>query len=174
MTLRHSNAFSETGFCDKFCAMTDRYIHPTADIQTDNIGSGTKIWQFCVALAEAQIGEDCNICSHVYIENSVSIGNRVTIKNHAVLFDGVSLEDNVFVGPNVTFTNDKTPHSLRGANREFTPTPTVVRTGAAIGAGAVILPGLEIGADALIGAGAVVTKNVAAGTTVIGNPARPL
>ena len=154
--------------------MTERYIHPTADVQTKNIGPGTKIWQFCVALAEAQIGEDCNICSHVYIDNAVSIGNRVTIKNHAVLFDGVSLEDNVFVGPNVTFTNDKIPQSLRGADRKFSPIPTIVRSGAAIGAGAVILPGVEIGANALIGAGAVVTANVAPGVTVIGNPAHPL
>ena len=144
-------------------------IHPSADCQSPNVGSGTTIWQFCVVLAGARIGEGCNINCHCFIENDVVIGNNVTVKSGVYLWDGVRLEDNVFVGPNVTFTNDKMP---RSKVRPKGPIRTVVRRGASIGAGAVILPGLEIGEYAMVGAGAVVTKDVRPNSTVIGVPAR--
>jgi acetyltransferase-like isoleucine patch superfamily enzyme len=148
--------------------MREVFIHASADVQTTLIGSGTKIWQNCVVLPGAQIGEDNNICAGSFIEGGAKLGNRVTIKNGVQVWSGVSIGDDVFVGPNVSFTNDKNPRSkIHGA-----PISTEVRSGASIGAGAVILPGLVIGAGAMVGAGAVVTKDVAPNSTVVGNPAR--
>ena len=143
-------------------------IHALADVQSRNIGDGTSIWQFVVILPGAAIGKDCNICSHCFIENDVQIGNRVTIKNGVQLWDGMRIEDDVFIGPNVTFTNDRHPVSR---NKSFKPLQTVIGANASIGAGATILPGLKIGAGATIGAGAVVTKDVAPATIMVGNPA---
>jgi UDP-2-acetamido-3-amino-2,3-dideoxy-glucuronate N-acetyltransferase len=145
------------------------YIHPTADVQSTAIGRGSKVWQFCVVLKGAVIGDNCNVCSHCFIENDVHIGDNVTIKNGNHLFDGLRLEDDVFVGPNVTFTNDKQPRS------KVYPTAfprTWVKAGASIGGGAVILPGITIGEGAMIGAGAVVTKDVPAHGIVYGDAAR--
>ncbi|MCH9695882.1 MAG: N-acetyltransferase [Gammaproteobacteria bacterium] len=135
---------------------------------TTQIGPGTTFWQFVVSLPGAVIGSDCNICSHAFIENDVIVGDRVTIKNGVQLWDGLRVHDDVFIGPNVTFTNDRYPHS---GNEEFEPVSTVVEKGASIGAGAVILPGVNIGAGAMVGAGAVVVRDVPAGKLVIGNPA---
>jgi len=146
-------------------------IHPLADVQSTAIGEGTRIWQFCVVLPGATIGRDCNICSHCFIENDVVIGDRVTIKSGVQLWDGLRVGDDVFIGPNVTFTNDRHP---RSGNRGFARLPTVLETGCSIGAGAVILPGVRIGRWAVVGAGAVVTKDVPDGATVVGNPARIL
>lgn len=146
-------------------------IHPLSDVQSENIGEGTSIWQFCVVLPKAQIGEDCNICSHVLIENDVIVGDRVTVKCGVQLWDGLRVEDDVFIGPNVTFTNDLHPRSKQYPD-EFPQ--TVIRRGASIGANATILPGIEIGESAMIGAGSVVTKSVAAGHTVVGNPAKEI
>ena len=87
------------------------FVHPLADVQTRQIGAHSKIWQFCVVLAGARIGRNCNICSHGFIENQVVIGDDVTVKNGVYLYDGITLEDQVFIGPNATFTNDKTPRS---------------------------------------------------------------
>jgi len=140
-----------------------------ADVQSGSIGSGTRIWQFVVVLPGAQIGADVNICSHCFIENKVVIGDRVTVKNGVQLWDGLRVEDDVFIGPNVTFTNDRYP---RSRNREAELLETVVQTGASIGAGAVICPGLTIGSGAMVAAGAVVTRDVPAGAMVLGNPAR--
>lgn len=148
---------------------TSPYIHPLSDVQSSAIGRGTRIWQFVVVLSEAVIGEDCNICSHCFIENDVVIGDRVTVKSGVQLWDGIRLEDDVFVGPNATFTNDLYPRS-----RQYPDSfpRTIVRRGASIGANATILPGVVIGEGAMVGAGAVVTRDVPAGVVVVGNPAR--
>ncbi len=143
-------------------------IHALADAQSTSIGSGTRVWQYAIVLPGATIGKDCNICSHTLIENAVTIGDRVTVKNGVQLWDGITVGNDVFIGPNVTFTNDKYPKSR---NREFVALRTTIEDGAAIGGGAVILPGIRIGKGATVGAGAVVTKDVAPFTTVVGNPA---
>lgn len=133
------------------------FIHELSDVQSKNIGEGTKIWQYCVVLPRAVIGSNCNICSHVFIENDVKVGNNVTVKCGVQLWDGVELEDNVFIGPNVTFCNDKYPKS---GNKNFKLEKVIVKKGASIGANATILPGVTIGENALIAAGSVVTKDV--------------
>lgn len=143
--------------------------HPLADAQAPHVGSGTRIWQFVVVLPGARIGADCNICSHTLIENDVVVGDRVTIKSGVQLWDGLRIEDDVFVGPNVTFTNDPFPRSKRYPD---TFAVTTVKAGASIGGGATILPGITIGRRAMVGAGAVVTKSVPDGAIVVGNPAR--
>lgn len=132
-------------------------IHTLSDVQTTNIGEGTTIWQFCVVLPGARIGANCNICSHCFIENDVVLGNNVTVKSGVQLWDGITLEDDVFVGPNVTFCNDRYPKSR---NKDWKLEGVLVRKGASIGANATILPGVVIGANALIGAGALVTRDV--------------
>jgi UDP-2-acetamido-3-amino-2,3-dideoxy-glucuronate N-acetyltransferase len=150
-------------------ARNEPYIHPLADVQTSEIGAGTKLWQFVVALPGARIGADCNICSHGFIENDVVIGNRVTVKNGVRLWDGLRVGDDVFIGPNVTFSNDKFP---RSKHRQASMLVTEIESGASLGAGATILPGLKIGRNAMVGAGAVVTRSVPANAIVVGNPAR--
>ncbi len=143
--------------------------HKTSDIQSKKIGNNTNVWQYVVILPEASIGNDCNICSHCFIENNVVIGNNVTIKTGVQLWDGTVIENNVFIGPNVTFSNDKYPRS-----KEY-PTSfpqTVIKSGASIGAGAIILPSITIGSKSMIGAGAVVTRNVPDNAIVVGNPAK--
>lgn len=145
------------------------FVHPLSDVASKNIGENTRIWQFAVVLEGAIIGSNCNICAHTLIENDVSIGNNVTVKSGVYLWNGIVLEDDVFVGPNATFTNDKTPRSKQYP-AEFLK--TVVRKGASIGANATILPGIELGEYCMVGAGAVVTKNVPAKSIVVGNPAR--
>jgi acetyltransferase-like isoleucine patch superfamily enzyme len=144
-------------------------IHKLSDVQCSSIGEDTNIWQFCVVLPGAKIGNNCNICSHCLIENDVVIGDRVTIKSGVQVWDGVILEDDVFIGPNVTFTNDNKPRS-KVYPVEFLKTR--VCKGASIGANATILPGVTIGEGAMVGAGAVVTKNVKPHMTVLGNPAK--
>jgi UDP-2-acetamido-3-amino-2,3-dideoxy-glucuronate N-acetyltransferase len=146
-------------------------IHPLADVQTNNIGDGTMIWQFCVVLKNAVIGENCNINCQVLIENEARIGNHVTIKPGVQIWDGVTLEDHVFIGPNVTFTNDRNPKSK---NKDFVLEKTWVKKGASIGGNATILPGITIGENAVIGAGSVVTKDVPDNETWVGNPAKKL
>jgi len=145
------------------------FIHPSSDVQSEQIGEGTRIWQYVVILPGAVIGRDGNICSHCFIENKVVVGDRVTVKCGVQLWDGVTLEDDVFVGSNATFTNDMKPRSRNAAAQLI---PTLVKKGATIGANATILPGLTIGEGAMVGAGAVVTKDVPPGCTVVGNPAR--
>jgi UDP-2-acetamido-3-amino-2,3-dideoxy-glucuronate N-acetyltransferase len=145
------------------------FIHALADVQSLRIGGGTKVWQFVVILPGAVIGEDCNICSHCFVENDVVVGDRVTVKNGVQLWDGLRIEDDVFIGPNVTFTNDRFPRS-RVYPDAFPQTH--VRRGASIGGGATILPGVEIGVGAMVGAGAVVTRDVLPGAIVVGSPAR--
>jgi UDP-2-acetamido-3-amino-2,3-dideoxy-glucuronate N-acetyltransferase len=145
------------------------YVHPQGICESANVGEGTRVWAFAHVLAGAQIGVDCNICDHVFVENDVVIGDRVTVKCGVQVWDGVSLADDVFVGPNVTFTNDPMPRS-KIYPEKFAR--TVVACGASLGGGSVILPGVRIGRSAMVGAGAVVTKSVPANAIVVGNPAR--
>ncbi len=146
-------------------------IHITSDVQSKNIGEETQIWQFCVILPGAVIGNKCNINCNVFIENNVSIGNNVTVKSGVQIWDGVTLEDNVFVGPNATFTNDLFP---RSKNNDIPLIQTIVKKGASIGANATILAGITIGRYAMVGAGSVVTKNIPDYELWIGNPAKPI
>lgn len=143
-------------------------IHPLADCQA-LVPENTNIWQFCVVLPDAKIGENCNICSHCFIENDVHIGNNVTIKCGVQVWDGITIEDNVFVGSNVSFTNDRHPHTK---NANWKLEQTTIKRGASIGAGSSILCGVTIGEYALIGIGSVVTHDVPAGEVWVGNPAR--
>lgn len=149
--------------------MEQHYQHPQALVETKTIGQGTRVWAFAHILPGAVIGSECNICDHAFIENKVTIGDRVTIKCGVQVWDGVMLEDDVFVGPNATFTNDPFPRSRQHPG-EFPK--TLVRKGASIGANATILPGLTIGQNAMVGAGAVVTRDVPPNAIVVGNPAR--
>ena len=147
------------------------FIHKLSDVQSSNIGQGTRIWQFSVILSGAKIGVDCNICAHTLVENDVVIGNCVTIKSGVYIWDGVTIEDDVFIGPCVAFTNDKKPRSKQ-YHDEYPR--TIIKKGASIGANATILPGITIGEGAMTGAGAVVTRDVQPNTTVVGNPARKI
>lgn len=146
-------------------------IHPLSDVQSNNIGENTQVWQFCVILSGASIGSNCNVCANCFIENDVVIGDNVTIKSGTYIWDGIYIEDSVFIGPNVTFTNDKYPRSKEHNSYIENRKSTIVRKGASIGGGAIILPGVEIGENSIVGAGAVVTKSVPANSIVVGNPA---
>jgi UDP-2-acetamido-3-amino-2,3-dideoxy-glucuronate N-acetyltransferase len=145
------------------------FVHPQGICESSAIGARTKIWAFAHVLPGAVIGEDCNVCDHVFIENDVIIGNRVTVKCGVQLWDGLRVEDDVFIGPNATFTNDPLPKSKQRPEQFEI---TYLRRGCSIGANATILPGVTIGQNAMVGAGAVVTKSVPANAVVQGNPAR--
>lgn len=144
-------------------------IHPNALCESKSVGSGTRIWAFAHILGGAIIGSDNNICDHVFIENDVITGDRVTVKCGVQLWDGIRIEDDVFIGPNATFTNDLFPRSR--VLRKAMP-PTLIRRGASIGANATILPGVTVGVGAMVGAGTVITADVPANAVVVGNPAR--
>lgn len=151
-------------------------IHPNAFVHHKalvdegvSLGSGTRVWGFTHLVRGAQIGSDCNICEQVFIEGDVVLGDRVTVKCGVQLWDGLRVEDDVFIGPNVTFTNDLFPRSKLHPDAFL---QTHIKAGASIGGGAVILPGLTIGEKAMVGAGSVVTKPVPPGAVVVGNPAR--
>ena len=144
------------------------FVHELGVCESSAIGKGTRVWAFAHILPGAVIGCDANICDHVFIENDVILGDRVTVKSGVQLWDGVRLEDDVFVGPNATFTNDLFPRSKM--QPDMFPR-TVVERGARIGANATVLPGLRIGQKAMVGAGAVVTRDVPATAIVTGNPA---
>jgi UDP-2-acetamido-3-amino-2,3-dideoxy-glucuronate N-acetyltransferase len=149
--------------------MNELFTHPNALCESQKVGRGTRIWAFAHVLPGAEIGQDCNICDGVFIENEVKVGDRVTVKCGVQLWDGLTIEDDVFIGPNATFTNDLFPRS-RVYPEQFVK--TIVREGASIGANATILAGVEIGARSMIGAGAVVTRSVPPNAIVVGNPAR--
>lgn len=145
------------------------YIHPTAIVETPNIGEHTRIWAFVHILKGASIGTNCNISEHCFIENDVVIGNNVTIKSGVYIWDGVKVEDNVFLGPNVAFTNDRYPRS-KVYQKEYPR--TFIKEGASVGASSVLIAGIIIGRYAMIGAGSVVTKDIKDYELVYGNPAR--
>lgn len=149
----------------------DFFLHPNSVCETEAIGGGTRIWGFTRIMRDVEIGKNCNICDFVFIESGVKIGDNVTIKSGVFLWSGILIENNVFVGPNATFTNDKFPRS----QQYLTEYPkTILRSGCSIGANATILPGIEIGVNAMVGAGAVVTKNVESDWLVFGNPAKKI
>ena len=146
------------------------FIHPAALVEPGcHVGAHTRVWAFSHILPGAMIGEDCNICDHTFIENDVRVGDRVTIKCGVQLWDGIVIEDNVFIGPNVTFTNDKYPRSKVYPDRFA---KTQVKHGASIGANSTILCGITIGKNSMIGAGSVVTRDVPDGELWFGNPAK--
>lgn len=148
------------------------YIHPTANVSDKaSIGAGTKVWINVQIRENAQIGEGCILSKDVYVDHAVRIGDRCKIQNSVSVYNGVSIGDDVFVGPNVAFTNDRVP---RAFNPEWRITETLVGNGASIGANATIVCGITIGEYAMVAAGSVVTKDVAPYTLVMGNPARPV
>ena len=156
------------------------FVHPAAICESQEIGEGTRVWAFAHVLDGAIIGCNCNVGDHAFIEGGARLGDRVTIKNNAMLWEGVTVEDDVFIGPGVIFTNDRYPRSPRmfevGARygrKENWLTPTHIRRGASIGAGAIIGCGITVGRFAGVGAGAVVTGDVPDHRLVYGNPARP-
>lgn len=146
-------------------------IHELSDVKSDAIGEGTRIWQYAVVFKGARIGRNCNICAHTLVESEVVIGDNVTVKSGVYLWDGTVIEDDVFIGPNATFTNDRMPRSKVYPD---TFAGVTIKRGASIGANATLLPGIIVGEEAMIGAGAVVTKDVPAYATVVGNPAKIL
>lgn len=149
--------------------MREYFVHPQGICESEHIGAGTRIWAFAHVLPDAIIGKDCNICDHAFIENDVVVGDRVTIKCGVQLWDGLRVEDDVFIGPNATFSNDRFPRSKQ---RPEQFARTVVERRASVGANATILPGISIGQNAMVGAGAVVTHDVPPNAIVVGNPAR--
>lgn len=148
--------------------MSKLKVHPTAEVNSINIGENTQVWQNCIILAGAILGRDCNINCMVFIENDVVIGDRVTIKPGVQVWDGIHIEDDAFIGPNVTFTNDLVPRSKIYPEKFL---KTIVCKGASIGANSTIIGGITIGPYAVIGAGSVVTKDIPPHTLWYGNPA---
>ncbi|GLO40040.1 MULTISPECIES: acyltransferase [Pseudomonas] len=144
-------------------------IHQLADVKSDAIGEGTRVWQFVVIMKGAQIGRNCNICAHTLIEGDVVLGDNVTVKSGVYLWDGTRIADDVFIGPNATFTNDAMPRS-KVYPEQFNG--ITLERGASIGANATLLPGVVVGEYAMVGAGAVVTKDVPPYAVVVGNPAK--
>lgn len=159
--------------------MKDVFVHPTALVETEEIGEGTRVWAYAHLLEGARIGKNCNVGDHCFIESGVVIGDNVTVKNGNMLWEGVTVEDGAFIGPHVFFTNDLHPRSPRlpQARSRYSDqrwlSPTFVKQGASLGAGAALLPGITVGEYAMVGIGAVVTKDVPPYTVVTGNPARP-
>lgn len=158
--------------------MSNIFIHPISIVEAEQIGQGTYIWAFSHIMPGVVIGANCNIGDHCFIESGAIIGDNVTIKNGNMIWDGVTLGDGVFVGPQVFFTNDLYPRSPRlpQAKKRYSNRgwllPTLVREGASLGCGAVILAGATIGEFAMVGAGAVVTKDIPPYALAVGNPAR--
>src|SRR4051812_31148458 len=145
-------------------------VHPLGLCESDDVGPGTRVWAWAHVLPGARVGADCNICDHAYVEGGARLGDRVTVKNAVLVFDGVDVADDVFLGPNVVFTNDLRPraHVKKGAEALL---PTVVEDGVTLGAGTVVVCGIRIGRHAFAAAGSVITRDVAPHSFVAGNPA---
>lgn len=152
--------------------MQNVYIHPTAEVSPKaTIGAGTKIWNQAQVRENATIGERCILSKNVYVDAGVTLGSGVKVQNNVNIYHGVTVEDDVFLGPSMTFTNDRFPRAFFG---DFKVSPTLVRRGASIGANATIRCGIVIGAYAMVGSGSVVTRDVPDHALVAGNPARQL
>lgn len=158
---------------------TPAFVHPQALCECETVGEGTRVWAFAHLMRGARVGKHCNIGDGAFVEAGAVLGDRVTLKNQVMVWDGVRIEDDVFVGPGVIFTNDPFPRSPRMpqvAERYRDPAnwrrPTLVKRGASLGAGAVLLPGLTVGEYATVAAAAVVTRDVPRQGLVVGNPAR--
>lgn len=152
--------------------MSEEYkLHPAGLCESESVGAGTRVWAFAHVLAGAVVGAECNICDGAYIEGGAVLGDRVTVKNQVMIFEGVTIEDDVFLGPGVIFTNDFTPRAFIKKHGDQLDR-TLVRRGATIGAGAIIVCRTTIGEYAFVGAGAVVARDVPAHAFVVGNPAR--
>ncbi len=150
--------------------MSESYVHETATVSSlANLGNGTKVWINAQIREEVEIGDDCIISKDVYIDKGVCIGARCKIQNSVSVYHGVTIEDDVFVGPNVSFTNDKVP---RAFNENWRVTPTLIKKGASLGANSTIVCGVTVGEYAMVAAGSVVTRDVEPYTLVMGNPAR--
>lgn len=150
--------------------MIDTFIHPSAHVDENSlIGEGCKIWINVQIRENSKIGKNCIISKDVYIDCNVSVGDNCKIQNSVSIYNGVEIFSNVFVGPNVSFTNDKIP---RAFNDDWKISKTIVKKGVSLGANSTIVCGVTIGEYAMIGAGAVVTKDVPPYTLVVGNPAK--
>lgn len=142
------------------------FVHPTALVESDTVGDGTRIWAFAHVMEGARIGAHCNIGDHAFVEAGAEIGDHVTVKNGVMIWSGVTIRDGAFIGPGVLFTNDLRPRARRWPRLGLDPSPaawlcrTVVEEGASLGAGTVVLGGVTVGAFAMVGAGSVVTKTV--------------
>lgn len=147
------------------------FIHKMAYTESEDIGPRTRVWPFAYIMNGAKVGADCNVCPHSFIERGVVVGNKVTVKNGVQIYERVTIEDEVFLGPNMVFTNDMNPRiGFKKKPEEFFP--TLVKKGASIGANATIVCGITIGEHAFIGAGAVVIRDVPAYGMIVGNPGR--
>ena len=144
------------------------FKHELSQVDSDTIGTNSKIWQFSVVLKGAIIGKNCNICSHCFIESNVKIGDNVTIKAGVYLWDGIEIEDDVFIGPNVVFTNDLFPRSKQFKE----PVKTIIGKGVSLGANSTILAGTKLGEYAMTGIASVVTKDLKSHGLYYGNPAK--
>ncbi len=155
-------------------------IHPTADLEADvAVGRGTSVWHRAQIRVGARIGAECIIGRDAFIDEGVTLGNRVKIQNAALVYHGVTVEDGVFIGPNAILTNDRYPRAITATGElaradDWEVSPIVLRTGSAIGAGAVVVAGTDVGRFATVGAGSVVTRDVPDHALVAGNPARRL
>lgn len=153
-------------------------VHPSAELEQDvSVGPGSAIWQRAQIRRGASIGAECVIARDVFIDLGVTIGNRVKIQNGALLYHGVSVEDGVFIGPGAILTNDRHPRAITSSGdlagaEDWTVSPIILRHGSSIGAGAVLVAGIDVGRYAMVGAGAVVTRDVPGHAVVAGSPAR--
>lgn len=145
------------------------FRHPQALVESDDIGEGTRVWAFAHVMKGARIGRDCNIGEQCFIEKGAVLGDNVTVKNQVSVWQGVTIDEGAFIGPNASFTNDRRPRSRQP---DWTLRETRIGQGATVGANATLLCGIEIGPFAFVGAGAVVTASVPPYTLVYGNPAR--
>jgi UDP-2-acetamido-3-amino-2,3-dideoxy-glucuronate N-acetyltransferase len=147
------------------------FVHERALCESEQVGARTRVWAFAHVMKGAVVGADCNICDHAFLESGARLGDKVTVKNAVLVWDQVTVEDEVFLGPNMVFTNDPNPRvAFKKSASAFKPTR--VKRGASIGANVTVVCGVTIGAQAFVGAGSVVIRDVPSHALVVGNPAR--